>query len=391
MDNFFADFKDNIDDLSFLSQKIFDYFENIDDDKEEEVCDKLIYYIKRKNIKEDQNKYSSFLHFLAFASLVRPYIKNINQKVIKIINILIEHFELASSFIPKVIFDIFIKNHYIILHLLQRDIIPIDCLKRELNRKERFIHLWFFLPEMMYFPELLSNKDFAQKCTNWDKCCKDIKKSRDNIINVNDLALVMIQNDDIEQFIQFASQTNLDINTQIENIFNLGMMCDFSLDLFQNLSLIECSMLFGSLQIFKYLLLNYASISDSSLKYAIIGGNYEIIHLLENHHYIFNKECIEISIIFHQQELYEYLVQMKINKNQHSISRHNLVQIAISNFNFRCLQKLLNEFQSGFLDDYQKHEMMEFINPSSMPIFIEYLLKKSYIDLKTRTTVLFYY
>ena len=82
----------------------------------------------------------------------------------------------------------------------------------------------------------------------------------------------------------------------------------------QYVTLLECSAFYGSVQIFKYLLMNGISCRKSKniRKCAVAGGNYEIIRLLVQKNVVFNDNCYAISIIYHHNELSEWI---KLNYN----------------------------------------------------------------------------
>lgn len=112
-----------------------------------------------------------------------------------------------------------------------------------------------------------------------------------------------IRNDDLDQFQFHLSRNNISINTLIHE-------CQYENRPYSEnaLSLIEYAAMFGSINIFKFLLMRNCSLSPDLPMYAIIGGNYEIVHLLEEQEHFFNKpEFLDTAIEFHQNELVEYI------------------------------------------------------------------------------------
>ena len=86
---------------------------------------------------------------------------------------------------------------------------------------------------------------------------------------------LLIRSDDVISFQKVHSSTNLNLDTKINSNYE---NCEFSE---RNPSLIEYSALFGAVNVFKYLLLNGATLTENLSQFAVTGGNYEIIHILE--------------------------------------------------------------------------------------------------------------
>ena len=96
--------------------------------------------------------------------------------------------------------------------------------------------------------------------------------------NIDKLS-VLIQEDDIESFQRMTSQNNIDIKTH--EIHLTSFESNKSLR-DEKIHVIEYAAYHGSLKIFKFLLMNDSTFSNKLLKYAVCGGNNEIIHLSEN-------------------------------------------------------------------------------------------------------------
>ena len=69
---------------------------------------------------------------------------------------------------------------------------------------------------------------------------------------------------------------------------------------------IEVAALFGSIKCFKYLMMNGDEIDEDTCKFAVSGGNLKIIHLCEQKGLQF-EDCLFISSIYHQFEIFEWL------------------------------------------------------------------------------------
>lgn len=116
--------------------------------------------------------------------------------------------------------------------------------------------------------------------------------------------------DDLNDFCRLSSQPGFDYNQKI----------NFT-------SLIDLAATFGSIEIFKFLYMNHANITQTTLENAILGNDYEIIHICERHVNILTEMCMNNAIKSHNYELVEYLN----SNNGLEIPIHR----AIENFNFK--------------------------------------------------------
>lgn len=80
---------------------------------------------------------------------------------------------------------------------------------------------------------------------------------------------------------------------------------------------IEIAAFFGSISIFKFLWMNKVSFNKEISKFMIAGGNYEIIHLLEDY-ITYSPEDLTVAVQFHRNEIFEYIMNnndFKFNEN----------------------------------------------------------------------------
>ena len=68
----------------------------------------------------------------------------------------------------------------------------------------------------------------------------------------------------------------------------------------------ELAALFGSIKCFKYLMINGDEINEETCKFAVAGGNFEIIHLCEQKGLQF-RDCLYFSSLYHRFEIFEWL------------------------------------------------------------------------------------
>lgn len=111
-----------------------------------------------------------------------------------------------------------------------------------------------------------------------------------------------IREDDIDTFQLLISQNNYNLNEPIQYSYYERTK---TIDL--NLTPIKVAAVYGSLKVFKFLMMNNADLSGNLLCYAYFGSNAEIIHLIEDK-CSHDQVCIQ-PILTHNDELFEYYIE----------------------------------------------------------------------------------
>lgn len=189
-----------------------------------------------------------------------------------------------------------------------------------------------FLDPIEFFhknPDLVGeNSIYRGKNYESDKIAREYdafaKMSSDQLIeyrnkrhSTHPLAQVIID-DDVDQLQKLLSKSNISIDDR--NIFNSY----FEINEFLNeAKLIEYSSFYGSINCFKYLINQDKSIDyDKLIKYAIAGGNYDIIHIVEqNGHFDeYPDDLIDYAILYFRNDLIDYIIEnynVDINANNY--------------------------------------------------------------------------
>ncbi|KAK8836939.1 hypothetical protein M9Y10_036970 [Tritrichomonas musculus] len=181
--------------------------------------------------------------------------------------------------------------------------------------------------------ELMSNdenifSDFERKCETGEN---------DSYVSC------LIRNDSVEEFVSYASQTNLRLDCRIsESIFETNR---FLLE--NGATLIEYAAFFGSIQIFNYLRMNEVALTPSLWLYSVHGNNADIIHILErNGFYLPEKACIDClqeSIKCHHNNIARY-IEENLFKGSIEISQNNLRNNPVSfGFHYRNYEFILEQ------------------------------------------------
>ena len=140
-------------------------------------------------------------------------------------------------------------------------------------------------------------------------------------------------------------------------------------------SLLDFAAICGSIYIFKYFLMNGFQPSSKSCKYAICGGNFEIIHVLEQLGLSYDEQCFITSIKYHRYILSNWLL------TNHEYNEYPL-RLSIECSNFKA-------FLFFIIKGADPYELYEFgVNESTLHIaassgslpIVKYLIINKNID-----------
>ena len=144
-----------------------------------------------------------------------------------------------------------------------------------------------------------------------------------------------IKYDDMNSIIKMSIQPNFDFySTSYEPNFNFGSIS------FDKMSFLDFSALHGNEQAFKFFLLNDLFIIDTTSKYAIIGGNNEIVRLCIQQNNFPRFNCLKMSVVFHRYDLANWLMQ---NYNNHDkIDLYSIIKYGNIPMLFKIIQDKSN-------------------------------------------------
>lgn len=242
--------------------------------------------------KPEKEEIFSFLNLISKISKNHHKGPNFNKKIEQILDSIFntEWFK-KKSFNFK-LFDIFGSDNIILNFLIEKDII-------ELNNHLMY-DPFFTYPEKMLDSDILNKPPFKKDPSILDNF--DQKRR----LGENDSYICsLIRGDLDEEFIEFVNKNNVSIDSLIgSSIFETNSF------LIQNKEthLIEYAAFFGSVKIFKFLLMQDAKLAPNLWLYAIHGRNCEIIHLLEERKIVLSPyKCFIEAVKCHHNEIVEYL------------------------------------------------------------------------------------
>lgn len=262
--------------------------------------DDFVAMITKSNYIQEKSKLIRLLNSIQVGISVRPLLYELYFNVIEKLATEIKHF-----FSEHELISIFPKRP-LVLKLFEKGLIGINTIY-ELCKKQKY-NFKYFAPEIKEFNNELfeSNVDEeTKKSLNFEEMKKCRTKGQNSF-----LIAQFIRDDDCDNFQEYLSKTN----TNVDSFLPLSEYEQCRL-LSQKMKLIDYAAFFGSIKIFKFLVMNKCNLTNKTSQFAIAGGNYDIIHFIEDQKCSFNS-CIEISIQFHHNEIFEYLIEKIPNKNE---------------------------------------------------------------------------
>lgn len=201
----------------------------------------------------------------------------------------------------------------------------------ELNIKEKYINLNENDEEII--------KDYMSSKSNQD-IFDALRKEGEN----DDEVCKFIRDDFVDEFISYKNEKHLDLSSKIP--FSLFETHNFLIE--HPPTLIEYAAFFGSVQIFKSLLMHHCPYTQMIWLYAVHSNNIEIIHLLENENV--EVEYVDVfceAIKCHHNAIANYIrtnhLQTIFDEQEKRISDE-----AISSFNYEFISTNINQISKNF-------------------------------------------
>ena len=300
-----ADIQQFINKKQELQKCILDYLEH---GETIILNDQLISQLDDPILAEDKNEMKSTLYLIC--KIANNHHRNpyFFEKIEQILLHIRE--KMTSQLSNTEIFDIFKINKRVSLILIKEKFIEIDQIisqKIEKDNKLKEQYHFYFYPELEEFLDEETKEDkkqFAHEISGNNFGLFETKRRKGE----NDTKICeLIQNDSIDEFIQFVEQQKINLNETIEpSIFETN-----SLLIKKKPTLIEYTTFFGSLNIFNYLIEKQIELKPSLWIYSIHSQKEELINLLhdKNVQYPNNsiQSCIDEAVKCHHNDLVELL------------------------------------------------------------------------------------
>lgn len=231
------------------------------------------------------------------------------------------------------------------------------------ERDDNYILYLFLGPDLeKYKPALFKNilaqfresqpkwmGDLAKiKVNNWTA----LKQNRENDGVKNSLSYA-IRNDKLSDFKFDTITSKFNINKELE-----ATIYDPNIFIIKTPTIFDYALFYGSRQIVDFIMLQYLpkfpeiKQDPTHARYAVAGGNIEIIKMLKDENFSFDG-CLHVAAIFHQREVFDWLYEEQ--KNQTSRDFPPVLHCSIMRLNFDLAIKLIEDGfdvnetdQSGF-------------------------------------------
>ena len=363
-------------------------------------CDNDIDFQELSNILNEKiiincnkNKLKVILHLISNISENHHRNQFFFSKIEKILHFLRE--ETINFFSNDEIFTIFRKSKRILLFLFQQEIIkPDSYMYTVLIRDEYKIRNYpaYFFNEFDTFFKGDMRKEIELKCEN-DKNTDLYSKRRE--IGENESYLCeLIRNDSINEFITYINCENISMSSEVKpSIFESN-----SFLMKRKPRLIEYSAFFGSIQIFKYLMVSKADFTSSLWLYGIHSNNSELIHILEDMDIAQDDsiyyDCYKESIKCFNNDFAEYFENNYLTdktENSHFLKYYNFEFFPKSYFlydlckydHFIPVQIILNKIEYNLNKQNEKALLIIAAEKGNIEI-VELLLQCTGIDINEK-------
>ncbi|OHS93296.1 hypothetical protein TRFO_11919 [Tritrichomonas foetus] len=367
---------------------------------------RLFDYFRTISISSDFEIFEGFLYLLVSLSI--DFIisqKNQLSIYLAILKELISKHSMTELFHQSTLFQIFRANKHFILFLLENRAMDISLIKNILStRKSKHNFFLFFAREIKEaYPELYKKrrKQYIEKygIGTWKEERNKQKLTKYEIrreIHSQEEIAKIISVDDLDSFLHYISRTdNFSLNYIIK-----PSLYENNRDIKnqkKGISLLEYSMVSGSIKIFRFLWLKKAEYFNSSHKYSIIGGNYEIIHIIEEEsNYTFDRNLMHIAIQYYRNDVYAYILNSLL-KTLPTVSQ--ILDFLSSNpiNNYEIISELLIKQDPQGIDINQEKMILELkdmiikygLNAQRLFVsfFYSFILQQPNIDVNTKETI----
>ena len=296
-------------------KKLYDVILEFLEESEEksQQFEKLCTNLRNCRVEEDREEMTQFL--LTIKSISDHHHRNAHfiQKLRQIL----QHYkeQIKQTLSNDKIFHIFESNKLILHFLLTNDIICIseNIYNYMVNETEPngncYCH--FFYPELERFKGEEKMKEVKKDLLSLSPTIfENFEEKRQEGEN-DSYICSLIRNDSVEDFITYIIKKSISPSSQIpSSIFETNSFLNNN----KSTSLIEYSAFFGSIQIFRFLLMNQVELKPSLWLYSIHSKNADLIHLIESNRialpeskYGIYSTCLIESIKCHHNDFSVYI------------------------------------------------------------------------------------
>lgn len=366
-----------IEKMKDFQEIILEYIDNEDEDVSNfpNIID--FFSDQKTEIKRDELR--SILDLISNISKNHHRIPNFFSKIGHILLQIKEKMQLF--FTNYELFKLFEKDKRLLLLLFDEKIIkPEQLIAADIQNEKyvnRYYHLYFFPELSSFYDQKYKQKVFKETIEFQENTFEEFNEKRR--IGENDNYLYeLIREDSIDEFITLINKKNYSLTAPISpSIFETNLFL-----LKNESSMIEYSAFFGSIQIFRFLILNGVELPSLLWLYVIHGRNPDLIHALEencikpvNDSY---DICINESIKCYHKELTTYIEENLFEKSQNVDFDISIQGMKYKNY-FYFPNDLINELSYYYFCKYNYIYLYKL------------LIKMTYIKINTKIILSFYF
>ncbi|OHT13117.1 hypothetical protein TRFO_16876 [Tritrichomonas foetus] len=339
----YDEFIQRIKTLSNLENNVHNLI-NCAESEQEEILQCFNVYLKEIEISKNFILYNSFIQLLGVMSSIKFIDSHAILQMQRILDIFLSEHNLKDIIPPLNLWHYFKINQWITSYLYEKGLIEAPFLIAKADpfgfSDDLELEYISYLYDIYEHDLNINEKVLCENCLTENDILQIMSEeylnSRKKMIPSEQL-IQMIQKDDVDAFIDFISNNNVPLDYKFINMSIKPMIIPDRP--FLNYTLFNLSLMYGALKIFKYLWLNKTQYNEESMEWAIIGGNNEIIQILdEESDFSFNEISLECAVKCHNYDMFDYI----INTKGIQIPNDALLQLCFD----KCSYSLINQFIS---------------------------------------------
>ena len=370
--------------LAELEEKLLEYSCELNNEKS--IPDMFDSVLDLIDVPKQHNILYLFMKSIDVLVINRPMKKENYIRICQVLTYIITKFQLQNYYSSQDFILIFPTNKLVLFHFLNLNLITIEQLNSHFESLAsddpniKYL-ICFFFPELIAFSydktEILVTKYHLEKEFLQYMDDSNAFINQRNEYSSDNPILKYIREDNIDSFVDYVSQTKADIDIEVGHTF--FDVCKY---ITPEMSLIDYAMCFGSYNAFKFFFsqrdLKHVLL-QSSLVYAVVGGNTAIIRHIENETgYTFCYQDLDVSCLCHRNDLYDYLNDI-VKKNTYY--QRNEFSFLASSYNFQYLQYYIENHQEKFDELCRNGKIFNYILNIPAIFFYEFALTLPNFDI----------
>ena len=315
----------------------------------------MLNFILNSNYMKNTNGVYKLIQCISVIALSDPKTKPLIQNILISLSDVIQ-----KNVFSHDLYSIFHKTYDLMYFLIYKNILKLD--ETLISRICQYDYIFCYFSQLVKdrSPEIYQSKkdSYLYASAFIDKTTDFSPEKFYNCIPDDPLSII-IQNDNLQAFMDYITKNNIDINSSVKfSIYECNEFCNlFYID--QMPRLIDYAAIHGSINIFKYLLVEGAILSSEIPLFAIKGGKTEIISLLEENieirNHLISQKSLNRAILYHKNNIIDY-----IRGNYELKFGSDALLFSITSLNYKYIKEIIND--NVAFDAEANHEVCTCIN-----------------------------